>query len=209
MGRDGLCQPQGVLAMSLCSSCLFSGKSVHILLVIKLICAHLVRSQADLSSCTLPPTMPWAVAWHRSSRHSLDKADVVVLSSAEADHDACQPADAQSECSCTCNACSPCAPWLQDHDKPIQQVIVGMTDWGVDYTFECIGNVEVMRAALECAHKGWGVSVIIGVAASGKEISVRHLMYIGLCRCSAVTTVICAAIPQARACICPSSKQTA
>lgn len=63
---------------------------------------------------------------------------------------------------------------VQDHDKPIQQVIVGMTEWGVDFSFECIGNVEVMRAALECAHRGWGASVVIGVAGSGKEISVRR-----------------------------------
>ena len=60
-----------------------------------------------------------------------------------------------------------------EHDKPIQQVIVGMTKWGVDYTFDCTGNVEVMRAALECAHRGWGMSCVIGVAASGKEISTR------------------------------------
>lgn len=60
------------------------------------------------------------------------------------------------------------------HDgKKIQDVIVALTDGGVDYSFECIGNVEVMRAALECCHKGWGVSTIIGVAASGKEISTR------------------------------------
>ena len=44
---------------------------------------------------------------------------------------------------------------------------------GVDYSFECIGNVEGMRSALECTHKGWGQSVVIGVAASGKEISTR------------------------------------
>ncbi|KAG1665416.1 hypothetical protein FOA52_005758 [Chlamydomonas sp. UWO 241] len=61
----------------------------------------------------------------------------------------------------------------KDDDKPIQQVIVGLTEWGCDYTFECIGNVEVMRAALECAHRGWGQSIVIGVAASGKEISTR------------------------------------
>ncbi len=61
----------------------------------------------------------------------------------------------------------------KDHDKPIQQVIVEMTGWGVDHSFECIGNVEVMRAALECAHRGWGQSVIIGVAGAGKEISTR------------------------------------
>ena len=61
----------------------------------------------------------------------------------------------------------------KDHDKPIQQVIVEMTEWGVDHSFECIGNVEVMRSALECAHRGWGQSVIIGVAGAGKEISTR------------------------------------
>ncbi|KAG9144968.1 hypothetical protein Leryth_017436 [Lithospermum erythrorhizon] len=61
----------------------------------------------------------------------------------------------------------------KDHDKPIQQVIVDMTDGGVDYSFECIGNVSVMRSALECCHKGWGMSVIVGVAASGQEISTR------------------------------------
>jgi len=51
--------------------------------------------------------------------------------------------------------------------------IVDMTDGGVDYSFECIGNTDVMRQALECCHKGWGESVIIGVAASGKEIATR------------------------------------
>jgi S-(hydroxymethyl)glutathione dehydrogenase/alcohol dehydrogenase len=51
--------------------------------------------------------------------------------------------------------------------------IVDLTDGGVDYSFECIGNVEVMRQALECCHKGWGESVIIGVAGSGQEISTR------------------------------------
>ena len=59
------------------------------------------------------------------------------------------------------------------HNKPIQEVLVEMTDGGVDYSFECIGNVDVMRAALECTHKGWGVSTIIGVAASGQEIKTR------------------------------------
>jgi S-(hydroxymethyl)glutathione dehydrogenase/alcohol dehydrogenase len=51
--------------------------------------------------------------------------------------------------------------------------IVDLTDGGVDYSFECIGNVEVMRQALECCHKGWGESVIIGVAGAGQEISTR------------------------------------
>ncbi|MBT8142277.1 MAG: S-(hydroxymethyl)glutathione dehydrogenase/class III alcohol dehydrogenase [Gammaproteobacteria bacterium] len=60
-----------------------------------------------------------------------------------------------------------------NYDKPIQEVIVDLTDGGVDYSFECIGNVDVMRSALECCHKGWGESVIIGVAGSGQEISTR------------------------------------
>jgi S-(hydroxymethyl)glutathione dehydrogenase/alcohol dehydrogenase len=58
-------------------------------------------------------------------------------------------------------------------DKPIQEVIVELTDGGVDYSFECIGNVEVMKSALECCHKGWGESIIIGVAGAGKEIHTR------------------------------------
>lgn len=59
-------------------------------------------------------------------------------------------------------------------EKKVQQHIAGtMTPWGVDYSFDCTGNVEVMRAALECAHRGWGTSCVIGVAASGHEISTR------------------------------------
>jgi S-(hydroxymethyl)glutathione dehydrogenase/alcohol dehydrogenase len=61
----------------------------------------------------------------------------------------------------------------KDHDAPIQDVIVDLTDGGVDYSFECIGNVNTMRAALECCHKGWGESTIIGVAGAGQEISTR------------------------------------
>ena len=61
----------------------------------------------------------------------------------------------------------------KNYNQPIQDVIVEMTDGGVDYSFECIGNVDVMRQALECCHKGWGESVIIGVAGAGKEISTR------------------------------------
>ena len=60
-----------------------------------------------------------------------------------------------------------------DYDRPIQEVIVDLTDGGVDFSFECIGNVKVMRSALECCHKGWGESVIIGVAGAGEEISTR------------------------------------
>ncbi|WP_211333679.1 S-(hydroxymethyl)glutathione dehydrogenase/class III alcohol dehydrogenase [Sinobacterium caligoides] len=58
-------------------------------------------------------------------------------------------------------------------DKPIQEVIVEMTDGGVDYSFECVGNVHLMRSALECCHKGWGESIIIGVAGAGQEIATR------------------------------------
>ncbi|PKU21562.1 S-(hydroxymethyl)glutathione dehydrogenase/class III alcohol dehydrogenase [Telmatospirillum siberiense] len=51
--------------------------------------------------------------------------------------------------------------------------LVELTKGGADYSFECIGNTDVMRQALECCHRGWGVSVVIGVAAAGKEISTR------------------------------------
>lgn len=84
----------------------------------------------------------------------------------------------------------------KDHEKPIQTVIIEMTDGGVDFSFECIGNVACMvwttlfynelinylvcltfhifqRAALEACHRGWGVSTIIGVAGAGQEISTR------------------------------------
>uniref|UniRef100_A0A7E4WDI3 S-(hydroxymethyl)glutathione dehydrogenase n=1 Tax=Panagrellus redivivus TaxID=6233 RepID=A0A7E4WDI3_PANRE len=58
-------------------------------------------------------------------------------------------------------------------DKPFQAYLVEKFNGGFDYTFECIGNVHTMRQALEAAHKGWGVSCIIGVAAAGQEISTR------------------------------------
>ena len=61
----------------------------------------------------------------------------------------------------------------REHDAPIQDVIVELTNGGVDYSFECIGNTNLMRAALECCHKGWGESVIVGVAGAGQEISTR------------------------------------
>jgi S-(hydroxymethyl)glutathione dehydrogenase / alcohol dehydrogenase len=61
----------------------------------------------------------------------------------------------------------------KDYDKPISDVIIDITDGGVDYSFECIGNVNTMRSALECCHKGWGESIIIGVAGAGEEISTR------------------------------------
>lgn len=52
--------------------------------------------------------------------------------------------------------------------------LIEMTDGGCDYTFDCTGNVGVMRSALEACHKGWGQSIIIGVAAAGQEISTRR-----------------------------------
>lgn len=61
----------------------------------------------------------------------------------------------------------------KDFQQPIQNVIVEMTNGGVDYSFECIGNVGVMRAALEACHKGWGECTVIGVAGAGEEIATR------------------------------------
>src|SRR5256885_16954713 len=58
-------------------------------------------------------------------------------------------------------------------DGDIVQHLVGLTDGGADFTFDCTGNTTVMRQALEACHRGWGVSVIIGVAEAGKEISTR------------------------------------
>jgi S-(hydroxymethyl)glutathione dehydrogenase/alcohol dehydrogenase len=63
-------------------------------------------------------------------------------------------------------------PKTMDHDALVGH-LVELTGGGADYSFECIGNVQVMRAALECAHKGWGESVIIGVAPAGAEIQTR------------------------------------
>ncbi|HDS1696487.1 MULTISPECIES: S-(hydroxymethyl)glutathione dehydrogenase/class III alcohol dehydrogenase [Pseudomonas] len=61
----------------------------------------------------------------------------------------------------------------RDFREPLQNVIIDMTNGGVDFSFECVGNVELMRAALECCHKGWGESIIIGVAGGGEEIATR------------------------------------
>ncbi len=58
-------------------------------------------------------------------------------------------------------------------DGDLVAYLVELTDGGADYSFECIGNINVMRQALECCHKGWGVSVIVGVAGAGEEISTR------------------------------------
>ena len=55
----------------------------------------------------------------------------------------------------------------------VTEAIIDMTNGGVDYSFECIGNVNTMRQALECCHKGWGQSVVVGVAGAGKEIATR------------------------------------
>ncbi len=61
----------------------------------------------------------------------------------------------------------------KDVGGELVQHLVSLTDGGADYSFECVGNVDLMRHALECTHRGWGVSVIIGVAGAGKEISTR------------------------------------
>jgi S-(hydroxymethyl)glutathione dehydrogenase/alcohol dehydrogenase len=57
-------------------------------------------------------------------------------------------------------------------DKVVQ-AILDITDGGADFSFECVGNTTLMRQALECTHRGWGTSIIIGVAASGQEIATR------------------------------------
>lgn len=61
----------------------------------------------------------------------------------------------------------------KSRDEPIEHVIVEMTKGGVDYAFECIGNVHVMRSALECSRKGWGEAIVIGLAGAGQEIATR------------------------------------
>ncbi|XP_011502766.1 PREDICTED: alcohol dehydrogenase class-3-like [Ceratosolen solmsi marchali] len=66
----------------------------------------------------------------------------------------------------------------KQYNKPIQDILIELTDGGLDYTFECVGNVESMRAALESCHKGWGISVIVGVAPAGHEISTRPFQLI-------------------------------
>jgi S-(hydroxymethyl)glutathione dehydrogenase/alcohol dehydrogenase len=58
-------------------------------------------------------------------------------------------------------------------DGDLVQYLVALTDGGADYSFECVGHVDLMRQALECCHRGWGVSVIIGVAGAGQEIKTR------------------------------------
>ena len=61
----------------------------------------------------------------------------------------------------------------KDHAAPIQDVLVEMTNGGLDYTFEAVGNVNLMRSALEACHKGWGECTVIGVAGAGQEIATR------------------------------------
>jgi len=64
--------------------------------------------------------------------------------------------------------------FVDSSKQDVKKVMIGeLTEWGVDYTFDCTGNVEVMRTALEVCHRGWGTSCVIGVAASGHEISTR------------------------------------
>ena len=61
----------------------------------------------------------------------------------------------------------------RDLDGDLVAHLVELTGGGADYSFECVGNVDLMRQALECCHRGWGVSVIIGVAGAGQEIKTR------------------------------------
>jgi S-(hydroxymethyl)glutathione dehydrogenase/alcohol dehydrogenase len=63
--------------------------------------------------------------------------------------------------------------FINPKGKDVVSEVIEITGGGADYSFECIGNVEVMRQALECCHRGWGVSVIIGVAGAGQEIKTR------------------------------------
>ena len=60
-----------------------------------------------------------------------------------------------------------------DHSSPIHEVLIEMTDGGLDYTFEAVRNVNLMRSALEACHKGWGECTVVGVAGAGQEISTR------------------------------------
>jgi S-(hydroxymethyl)glutathione dehydrogenase/alcohol dehydrogenase len=60
----------------------------------------------------------------------------------------------------------------------LTEKLIDMTDGGYDYTFDCTGNVSVMRVALEAAHKGWGQSIVIGVAAAGQEIQTRRKSFL-------------------------------
>ncbi len=74
--------------------------------------------------------------------------------------------------------------------QTIQEKLIEMTDGGCDYTFDCTGNVAVMRAALEACHKGWGESIIIGVAAAGQEISTRRMAFSPMIRIGAICHVL-------------------
>lgn len=67
-------------------------------------------------------------------------------------------------------------------NQSVQEKLIEMTDGGCDYTFDCTGNVGVMRAALEACHKGWGQSIVIGVAAAGQEISTRRMSFLSFLR---------------------------
>ncbi len=66
-----------------------------------------------------------------------------------------------------------CVNSLEAPNKDVKAKLLSMEKWGYDYTFDCTGIVAVMRDALEVAHRGWGESCIIGVAAAGKEIQTR------------------------------------
>jgi S-(hydroxymethyl)glutathione dehydrogenase/alcohol dehydrogenase len=75
--------------------------------------------------------------------------------------------------------------------QSVQEKLIEMTDGGCDYTFDCTGNVGVMRAALEACHKGWGQSIVIGVAAAGQEISTRREFFFSFLLSSQGLTNLC------------------
>lgn len=66
----------------------------------------------------------------------------------------------------------------KDHPTPIQEVLMELTDGGVDYAFECIGNTAIMEAALESCHKGWGKCIVIGVAGAGQKMHVKPFLLV-------------------------------
>lgn len=66
-----------------------------------------------------------------------------------------------------------CIDCFNPKTEKVREKLMSISQWGYDYTFDCTGNVDVMREALEIAHRGWGQSCVIGVAASGQELRTR------------------------------------
>ncbi len=85
-----------------------------------------------------------------------------------------------------------------DESDDLVAHLVALTDGGVDYSFECIGKVDLMRQALECCHRGWGVSVIIGVAGAGQEIKTRPFQLVTGASGTALPSAVRVAVPTYR-----------